>query len=252
MEEQELNHRLSRITTMWTVVFQAHQGQDTQVVTAAQRVLMQRYCGAVYRYLLAAVRDTHVADELSQEFALAFIRGDFRRVDPERGRFRDYVKTVLFNLVNSYRKKSQRQPRGLPEDFPEPAAPEELVSSPSDEDFIKRWREELLARAWEALAKLQETTGQIYHTVLRYRSKHPEVQSAQMAEQLGAQLGRPLTAAGVRQTLHRARDKFADFLLDEVAYSLETTDLEKIEQELVDLELLSYCQDALKRRAARS
>jgi RNA polymerase sigma-70 factor (ECF subfamily) len=251
MEEKELNHRLSRITTMWTVVFQAHQASDTQVVTSAQRVLMQRYSGAVYRYLLAAVRDTDAADELSQEFALSFIRGDFKRVDPERGRFRDYVKTVLFHLVSTYHRKKQKLPRAMAGDFPEPASPES-VTLESDKEFISRWREELLARSWEALAKLQETTGQLYHTVLRFRAKNPELQSAQIAEKLSAELGKPFTAAGIRQILHRARDKFADFLLDEVAYSLETTDLGKIEQELIDLGLLSYCQDAIKRRAAKS
>jgi hypothetical protein len=69
-----------------------------------------------------------------------------------------------------------------------------------------------------------------------------------MAARLGARLGRPLTAAGVRQTLRRAREKFSDLLLDEVAHSLQTADPGAVEQELIDLGLLSYCQDALQRR----
>src|SRR6516165_2535028 len=136
MEEKELNHRLSHITTMWTVVFQAHQASDTQVVTSAQRVLMQRYSGAVYRYLLAAVRDTDAADELSQEFALSFIRGDFKRVDPERGRFRDYVKTVLFHLVSTYQRKKQKLPRAMSPEFPEPASRESSETLESDKEFL--------------------------------------------------------------------------------------------------------------------
>jgi RNA polymerase sigma-70 factor (ECF subfamily) len=249
---EDINHRLSRISTMWTVVFQAHQEGAPEAVTSAQRVLMQRYCGAVYRYLLGAVHDPDVADELSQEFALAFIRGDFRRVHPERGRFRDYVKTVLFHLVGSHQKKRQKQPRALGSDVQEPAAPQEAPVHASDEEFLKRWREELLARTWEALEKVQETTGQMYHTVLRLRAKNPEVTSAQMAERLSAELGRSFTATGVRQTLHRARDRFAELLLDEVCRSLETDEVDKLEQELLDLELLSYCQDALKRRAGKA
>jgi hypothetical protein len=52
----------------------------------------------------------------------------------------------------------------------------------------------------------------------------------------------------VRQTLHRAREKFAVLLLDEVARSLQTDDLDRIEQELIDLGLQSYCRSALTRR----
>jgi RNA polymerase sigma-70 factor (ECF subfamily) len=70
-----------------------------------------------------------------------------------------------------------------------------------------------------------------------------------MAEQLGARLGRPVTSAGGRQTLHRARAKFADLLVAEVARSLETSAPDRIEQELLDLDLLRYCKPALSRRA---
>jgi RNA polymerase sigma-70 factor (ECF subfamily) len=274
MEEQDIQNRLSRINTLWTMLFQA-QGKpqapevretelagstelanrpqspaDSGAVRAAQQALLQRYCGAVYRYLLAAVRDANVADELSQEFALAFLRGDFKRADPGRGRFRDYVKTVLFHLVSTYHRKQQKLPRAMPAEFPEPSA-EEPDTLPSDQEFIDRWREQLLARSWEALGEVERKTGQLYHTVLRFRAKNPGVQSAQMAERLGAHLGRPFTAAGIRQTLHRARDKFADLLLDEVICSLETSDPDQVEQELIDLGLLSYCQDALRKRAGK-
>jgi RNA polymerase sigma-70 factor (ECF subfamily) len=68
-----------------------------------------------------------------------------------------------------------------------------------------------------------------------------------MARQLGEQLGRPLTDAGVRQVLHRARDRFADLLLDEVARSLQTAEADRLEQELIDLDLLPYCKPALER-----
>ena len=69
-----------------------------------------------------------------------------------------------------------------------------------------------------------------------------------MAEHLTAQLRKPLTAVGVRQVLHRAREKFADLLLDEVAHSLDSPTAEQLEQELVELGLLDYCRPALERR----
>jgi RNA polymerase sigma-70 factor (ECF subfamily) len=84
--------------------------------------------------------------------------------------------------------------------------------------------------------------------VLRRRAEKPELSSADIAEQLGGQLGRTLTADTVRQTLHRAREKFAALLLEEVGRSLQSTSTPEIEQELMDLGLHSYCQPALSAR----
>ena len=93
MHSDELDQRLSRITTHWTGIIRAHQGTTT-TAEKARAELLQCYAGAVYRYLLGAVRDADAAQDLSQEFVVRFLRGGFRRADPERGRFRDYLKTA--------------------------------------------------------------------------------------------------------------------------------------------------------------
>src|SRR5262249_51881621 len=113
------------------------------------------------------------------------------------------------------------------------------------------WCDELLARAWAALASLEARTGQPFHAVLRFRADHPELRSPRMAEQLTARLGRPFTPAGVRQTLHRAREKFAELLLDEVTHFLENPTAEQLEQELLELGLLDYCRPALERHSLK-
>ncbi len=250
MSETEFNQRLSRITTQWTLIYQAHQSQ-VETVSAAQRALLKRYCGAVYRYLLGALRNADAAEELSQEFALRFVRGDFKRADPERGRFRDFVKTALYHLIVDYHRREKKRPQPLPADSGQlPNAEPEPVQS--DQEFLARWREELLDRTWEALAELQAQTGQLYHTVLRWRAEHPKAPAAQLAEQLSVESGKPFTDVGIRQTLHRARTKFAELLLQEVARSLESSEPERLEQELIDLGLLVYCRPALDRRAGTS
>jgi RNA polymerase sigma-70 factor (ECF subfamily) len=74
------------------------------------------------------------------------------------------------------------------------------------------------------------------------------MRSPQLAEQLSVQLGKTLTAAGVRQLLHRARQRFAALLLDEVAHSVANPTIEQLAEELAELGLLDYCRPALERR----
>src|SRR5262245_30429433 len=112
MDRQSLDERLSRISTLWTVLFEAHR-EPGEAAAEAQRALMRRYSGAVYRYLLGAVRDEDAAGDLAQEFAVRFLKGDFRRADPERGRFRDYLKRALVHLVTDHHRRRQKWPRPL-------------------------------------------------------------------------------------------------------------------------------------------
>ena len=235
--------RLSRIDTLWTVVCQAKDPDGA--VRAAQQRLLERYGGAVRRYLLAATRDPDAADELGQEFALRFLRGGLRGATQERGRFRDYLKGVLIHLVanhhHSGKKRLVQHAAGHPEPADDSAADQEKV-------FLVGWRDELLARAWAALEEQERASGQPFHTVLRFRAEHPDAASQAMAERLQETLGKPLTPAGVRQTLHRARDRFADLLLDEIAAGLRHPTTADLEEELTELGLLEYCRPALGRR----
>jgi RNA polymerase sigma factor (sigma-70 family) len=242
MGQEELNERLSRISTAWTMLQQAHVG-PADVAALAQQQLVQRYRGAVYRYLLAALRDPHAADDLTQEFALALVRGAFRKAQPQQGRFRNYVKTVLFHLVSKYRKKHLQDPQPLESDSDNPAAATLAAPEDHERQFLENWRQELLARAWEALAEAQPT----FYAVLRFRAAHPNMPSAEMARQLSQQVKKPLTPDSVRQTLHRARGLFAELLLQEVAHSVEPPTAELVEQELRELNLWTYCQTAMER-----
>jgi DNA-directed RNA polymerase specialized sigma24 family protein len=247
MSRDHPDPRLSQLSALWSLVCRAHQGAE-DARGAARQALLERYGGPVRRYLLRCLRgDPDAAAEVFQEFALRFVRGDFHRADPARGRFRDFVKTALFHLVVDHHKRRQAQPRPLTDDDPEPAVgppgPEEL-----DREFVQGWRDEVLGRAWDGLAEAERQTGRPYHTVLHYRAQHPGATSQAMADALAAGLGRPLTAAGVRQTLHRARDRFADLVLDEVAQTVDEPDTDRLEEELIELGLLDYCRPALERR----
>jgi RNA polymerase sigma factor (sigma-70 family) len=249
MENEDPNQRISRISTLWSLVFQAHCG-PAEAMRSARQQLVTRYGGAIRRYLRKLLQDPDAADEVFQDFAVRLLDGDLRGADPQRGRFRDFVKGTLIHLIADYRKQQQKWPGPLPDDGSALAAdPEDMKS---DGRFEESWRDELLARAWAALAEISTATAQPYYAVLRFRADHPDLRSPQMAEQIAARLGRAFTAAGVRQILHRAREKFADLLLDEVTQSLDRPTAEQLEQELVELGLLDYCRPALQRHSPKA
>ncbi len=245
MDREASSQRLSRISTIWTLVYQAH-GAPADAA-AAQRELMQRYGGAAHRYLLGALRDPDAADELFQEFALRFVRGDFKNARAERGRFRDFVKTALFHLVVDHQRRQQKRPRPLADDAGPAVAPQD--PGESERIFLESWRDELMERTWLALQEWENSTGQPHYTVLHFRGEHPNLSSAEVAAQLGPRLGRAYSVDALRHALQRAREKFTDLLLEEVVHSLEGPSPERLEQELADLGLLTYCRAALRRRA---
>jgi RNA polymerase sigma-70 factor (ECF subfamily) len=246
MGDPNTETRLNQICTLWSQVRQAH-ADPGEAGRAAREALLLRYGGAIHRYLLGVLRNSHAADELAQEFAYRFLHGDLRGANPERGRFRDFVKGVLFHMVADYHARRKREPGLFPADAPDPGADCSLAAE-REEAFRTSWRDELLARAWSALEAHEKEQGQPFYTVLRFRADHQDLSSAQMAEQLSGQLGKPLTAAGVRKTLERARERFADFLLDEIAQAVDVPSRERLEEELIELGLLEYCKSALDRR----
>jgi RNA polymerase sigma-70 factor (ECF subfamily) len=232
--------RLDRISTSWTLLEQARSG-PTDAATAARCLLVERYRGAVRRYLGALLRDDHAADDLTQEFGLKLIEGKLSGADPERGRFRNYVKAVLASLVSRHRKKQQRQPQTQ-------SAPETQAPNEAEQIFLQSWREELLVRTWEALAQTHAT----FFTVLHFRATHADMAMEEMIPKLNPQLSKTLNLESLRQTLHRARALFADLLIGEVAQSLTQPTQAQIEEELGELNLLEYCRPALERKGKRS
>lgn len=235
--------RLSRIDTPWSILRRAHDGSDPSIVWARQ-ALVDRYGGAVRRYLRAVLRDEESADEVFQEFALRLVRGDFHTADPQRGKFRSFVKTSLYNLIVDYhRRAARRATRSLDDastsaiQHPEP--PEDLL--------LKSWSQELLDRSWAQLQAAESDRATPYFSALRLLVDHPELSSAEIAGQLSQRLGVEFTAGNIRVVIHRARQMFADQLVIEVADSLESATPAEIEQELGELNLLPYCKAALSR-----
>jgi len=240
--------KLCDISTQWSLIFAAHRDHGNAAV-AAQQILMERYFGAAYRYLLAIVREADSADDLAQEFALRFLRSGFQRLDPQRGRFRDYVKASLQNLLSEYFQNRKRKSTVQVNDsFPD----QREDRADWDTKFQERWRDELLEWAWHELSVQETDNGTPYYTVLRWKAENPATSAQMLADKLSSTSGQHYTESGVRQIVHRARERFADLLLSEVERSLDKRAETDLESEMAELELLSYCKSALARRRLSS
>ncbi len=243
--------RLSQIETLWSVVRQAHR-TDASNARDAQRKLLEQYGKAIRRYLDTKLRDPAAADEVFQDFAIKFVRGDFHSVTPEKGRFRTFIRTVLFRQVaDYYRARKRRGDVQLDVKLIEPVAQSE--DEEGDPEFVEVWRDEMLKKAWDSLYDLEQTSGKSWYTVLQLRVKNPGMRSAQLADAVSQQLDKAISSANVRVLLHRAREKFSFLLIETVSNSLNSTSADEIEEELVDLQLLEYCRAALDQfRAAQA
>jgi RNA polymerase sigma-70 factor (ECF subfamily) len=243
------DERLSQIQTVWSDVQLAHT-DDAPGVRTAQERLLATYSGAIRRYLRAAVRTDDAADELLQEFSLRFVRGDFQNVTPERGRFRNFLKTCLYHLVVDYQRRQRRARLAVADTEQLVAAASPADTPESDAAFLRSWREDLLRRAWKRLKEDQRSTGKPYYSVLKARAENAELSSAELAELLAERLQRELTPNNLRVLLHRAREVFAEFLLEAVTDSLPEARRDLIEEELIELQLLEYCRAALEQQAS--
>jgi RNA polymerase sigma factor (sigma-70 family) len=252
MEEAEL----SELATQWSVVLRAGQEAGDEAAAARNKLLL-RYHEAVLRYLRAELRDEHAAGQVYSNFAVRVLEVDrfLQRADPQRGRFRDYLRTVLRHMVADHFRAQQRENKQR-EEFVRHREGQDESNEPASEEekrFLSCWRQELINWAWQRLEQTEQRTGQPYSTLLRLQEQQPGLRSAQIAERLATQLERPFTAEGIRQLAHRGRELFGEMLVREAARSLQvdlsdSEGVDRVEEELIDLELLfSFCKAVLDR-----
>src|SRR6516164_9248794 len=144
---------------------------------AAMEDLVNRYHDAVTRYIHFKVRDKHLADEVLQEFWTKLLTGKLAGADKRKGRFRDYLRTVLHRLIIDHfrSRKTQQLPPG---DLIDP--------SKNDDEFDHVWRELVIKRVWSRLETYEVTTPKNrYATVLHLRVDEPDAPIEDLAARLG-------------------------------------------------------------------
>jgi RNA polymerase sigma factor (sigma-70 family) len=218
---------LTELETSWTTIRTAHTpGPAGQ---AAMGELIGRYHDAVLRYLKLKLRDSNLADEVFQEFWTKLLTHKLAGADCNKGRFRDYLRTVLHRLIiDHFRgRKLQALPPG---DLLDPNEP--------DADYDRVWREAVLHRALTRLETYElKTPKNRYASVLALRRDNPGKSIDEIAAILGQQTNTKITAESFRKTLQRARAKYFDLLVQELRETIHPATEDDIEDEIQALGL---------------
>ncbi|MFO0842957.1 MAG: hypothetical protein U0797_11255 [Gemmataceae bacterium] len=215
-------------------------------VRAAQQEIL-RYRPAIYRYLLACLANADAAEEVLANFSYRFVRGDFPQRRPREGPLPVTCPAkAIYHLIIDYHKSGKKdkfqqmspwRPRagGVARlDLRlRPAVPRDLAIDPVEQGLGRRHLEE-------------RRTGRPLHTVLHFRAGHPEMRSAQMAEELGkAASARPSPATGCGNGSASPVTASPTCCSKRSTSSLHHLMPEAVEEELIDLQLFEYCKTAV-------
>ena len=230
LSDSSQRSHLEEITTRWGLVGDARQ-------------FVMRYSRAIRSYIGAMVSDPHAAEDVCQDFLLNVLQRGFANASPDRGRFRQYLKTAVRNQVRMHFRR-QRGNEFEAADLHEQMADD--LPGPSDHEWDVSWKACLLDRAWTALHSHQRRSATTpYHTILKMAVDFPQETSDQLAVRVSAATGTQLKPATFRKLLSRARSQFARLLIEEVAQTLTAPTPQQVEDELADVDLLAQVRGAL-------
>jgi DNA-directed RNA polymerase specialized sigma24 family protein len=196
---------------------------------------VKRYGTAIHVYLRALIPNEHDADEVEQDLLLQVVERGFPDGQGRRGKFRYYLMTVVRNAALAYFRKRSRRPMTMADFSSIPA------TEVAERAWDRTWRECVMKNAWLALRQHeQHNPGNLFHTVLRTSIKHSEEDSSMLAIRVSSATGQELSAEAFRKQLSRARRKFGELLIHEVARTMSHVTPESLEEELSSLDLLKY------------
>jgi RNA polymerase sigma factor (sigma-70 family) len=207
-------------TTRWTLILASRDGDQAR--RAGLEALFSTYWRPVYVYLRRKGLSAEAAEDVVQGFFASLLERDFReRADPARGRFRSYLRvSVDHYLANLYEREAAQKRGGGLRFVPLDGilAERDLPAAPDDPGaaFDREWAVAVMERALQRLRQEYEEgkrRGRL-ETVLRFFG-FGEVQSyAEAASESG------MNVPQFKASLHRARARFREILLEEVGATL--------------------------------
>lgn len=225
-------------TTRWSLVLQAG-NPNSPLARESLAELCCAYWYPLYAYIRRRGNGPEQARDLTQDFfARAIEKGLLAEVDPNRGRFRSFLRTVCTHFLANRRDWDQARKRGggqtvLPIDSVEAEGRYALELADDltpDKIFDRSWALTLLGRVLDQLGREYDNAGKgaFFETLRDMLSGDPELHSyTAVAARLGMSEGAARVAA------HRLRSRYGELLRQEIAATVaEPTE---IDDEIQDL-----------------
>lgn len=233
----ELNSPHARFpTTHWSLVVRAA-GTD-QHRRAALAELCADYWYPVYAFIRRSGHSSVDALDLTQAYFVRLLeRGAIARANPERGRFRAFLRADCRHFLADTRARASAQKRGAHLKHI-PLNPAEAESryrlDPAHDDtperaFDRAWACTLLDQAMTAIQQHYEQSqrGDLFRAIQPVLAADPIAPPyAEIARPLG------MTAASLQVAVHRARARFRQALRDLIAATLNLPTSAAIDDEI--------------------
>lgn len=231
-------------TTRWSIVLAAG-GRPSVVAdkeaSEALAVLCQTYWYPLYAYVRRRGHDPEEARDLTQSFFLRLLdKNVIAAADPQRGRFRSFLLTVLKNFLANEWKSASAEKRGgghrqlaISADFD--SAERQYGREPADtltpeRLYERRWALTLLDAVLLELQNqyVEAGRGNLFEGLKPYLTGDASAPShAETAAKLN------LSEGATQVSIHRLRRKYRELLRVHIEQTVESPD--QVEQEIRDL-----------------
>ena len=212
-------------TTHWSVVLAGADSANPDSRRALE-ALCRQYWYPLYAHARLLGHDADSAQDLVQGFFAYLLEKHALKVaDPERGRFRAFLKGTFAHFVANERRMADAQKRGGGKTdlaFDLETAESRYRVEPVDEAtpeqlFERLWARALLSRSLERLETemVAEGTGERFRRLEPFLTGNP-VGTAY--REVGAEL--EMSEGAVKGAVHRMRRRFGQILRDEVAQTV--------------------------------
>ncbi len=215
--------------TIWTTILRARDGQEDEAV-AALGIMLERYYAPIVRHLQNERRcGQELATELTHDFLVHCQGREFlKAVDPEKGKFRCFIKRSIRNFLRDRhdatmtRKRGEGiQPASLDERDGEGRPLHEPTAAPVDPglDLDRAWAQTIWTRCLAQLRRECEEAlrSRMFNCLVGSLglSDH-QVPLSELAKELGT------TEGAVKVARHRLRRRLRELLELEVRQTVAT------------------------------
>jgi RNA polymerase sigma factor (sigma-70 family) len=225
--ESPVANREDFATTQWTLVLAAIQG-GSAAAGAALEQLCQRYWFPIYSFVRRRGSSPHEAEDLTQSF-FAFIleKEALKKIDRQKGKFRNFLLASLANFLNNEWDRLQTLKRGggfqfinWDEAMAEARYGVEPVENLTPERlFEKRWARTLIEQVLNQLKLAYARAGK----EILFNKLEPgltgELSPGELAK-WAAEL--EMTEGAVKVAVHRLRRRFGEMLRNEIAATVSS------------------------------